>query len=128
MLSNYHQLRTATLAAVCDRYFFELEIGNRSPRTVEVVRYQFKRFIDWCSERGITLASELSDDALQAYRTLCRWMFNHKFAFAIIRAIETTLNESRSQKRPPELRDAKRILREASPTVREASHFKVGQL
>tara|TARA_R110002049_G_scaffold285698_4_gene467044 strand:+ start:197733 stop:201173 length:3441 start_codon:yes stop_codon:yes gene_type:complete len=38
---------------------------------------------------------------------------------AIIRAIETTLNNSRSKKRPPELRSAKRVLREASPTDRD---------
>lgn len=38
---------------------------------------------------------------------------------AIIRAIEITLNRSRSKKRPPELRNAKRILRDATPTDRD---------
>jgi hypothetical protein len=38
---------------------------------------------------------------------------------AIIRAIETTLDKSRSSKRPSELRNAKRILREATPTDRD---------
>lgn len=38
---------------------------------------------------------------------------------AIIRSLETVLNALRTKKRPPELRKAKRILREASPTDRD---------
>jgi len=38
---------------------------------------------------------------------------------AIIRGIDTTLNRLRTKKRPPELRNAKRILRDASPTDRD---------
>lgn len=40
-------------------------------------------------------------------------------SIAIIRAIEKTLEKSRSKKRPPELRKAKRVLREAIPTDRD---------
>ena len=38
---------------------------------------------------------------------------------AIIRGIETTLNQSRSKNCPPELRNAKTILRDATPTDRD---------
>lgn len=66
-------LKTATLPAATDRFVLELQIANYSPCSVDAYRCRLKLLSDWCDERGITLAGELSVDALQGYR---RYLFH----------------------------------------------------
>ena len=104
--SQREALRTGTIAALCQRYAFELQLLNYAPRTVETNNYLLNRFVTWCTERGVSQVAELSMDIVQAYRnhlfhyrnprtdkplaassqsyhliqlrTLCRWMFYQK--------------------------------------------------
>jgi integrase/recombinase XerD len=99
-------LRNGTIAALCDRYYLELQLLNYSPRTIETNAYQLRRFVNWCNDRAVNNVSELSLDIVQAYRTylfhyrnprtgnqlvassqshhliklrsICRWMFYQK--------------------------------------------------
>lgn len=99
-------LRAGTIAKLCERYAFELQLLNYSPRTIETNTYQLNRFVTWCGERGVSQVAELSMDIVQCYRnhlfhyrnprtdkplaassqsyhliklrTLCRWTFYQK--------------------------------------------------
>ena len=46
-------LRAGTIAKLCERYAFELQLLNYSPRTIETNTYQLNRFVTWCGERGV---------------------------------------------------------------------------
>ena len=67
-MSEFTHLRTAKLSVVTDRHLLDLKLRNFSPRTIDSYTGTFKHFNDWCGQRGITIAGELTEEAISGYR------------------------------------------------------------
>jgi len=63
-----------TLETLLRRFLSELEVANASPYTQSVRRNTLDKFLRWCHERGIELASEITFEILQAYQ---RYLFHY---------------------------------------------------
>ena len=61
-------LRQAKLSTVVERFLLDLQLRNYAPRTVKGETSALKRFTDWCGERGINRAAEITADVLGGYR------------------------------------------------------------
>ncbi len=98
-----------------DRFLFDLQLQNFSPRTVEAYTSTLGSFCRWCEERGVASIGELSEEAISGYRShlfhhislstgrklsfntqshmlyavrsFCRWLFKEKWI-----AIDPTLH------------------------------------
>ena len=68
-------MNTPTPAALLSRYFVHLRMNNWSPRTIDRRNFSLGKFIDYCTERGITCVSEITPEAITAYR---RHLFHYR--------------------------------------------------
>ena len=68
-------MNTPTPAALLSRYFVHLRMNNWSPRTIDRRNFSLGKFIDYCSDRGITCVSEITPEAITAYR---RHLFHYR--------------------------------------------------
>ena len=67
-MSEFTHLRTAKLSVVTDRHLLDLKLRNFSPRTIDSYTGTFKDFNHWCSQRGVTIAGELTEEVISGYR------------------------------------------------------------
>ena len=62
-------------STLLNRYFTELRVSNWSPRTIDRRSYSIGRFLTWCNERGIECVTEITAEAIAAYR---RSLYHHR--------------------------------------------------
>ena len=68
-------MNTPSPAALLRSYFVDLRMNNWSPRTIDRRSFSLGKFIQWCGDRGIDAVTEISGEAVQAYR---RSLFHHR--------------------------------------------------
>ncbi|MGB7344812.1 MAG: tyrosine-type recombinase/integrase [Pirellulaceae bacterium] len=61
-------MKTPTPTTLLTRYFNHLRMNNWSPRTIDRRQFTLGKFIDYCSERGINCVTEITPEAIAAYR------------------------------------------------------------
>jgi integrase/recombinase XerD len=57
-----------TLAQYIDRFLVNLEVLNKSPKTIDTARFRFQKLLDWCEMRSIENAEELTLQKLQSFQ------------------------------------------------------------
>ena len=67
-MSLSKNLRQAKLSTVIQRYIFDLQLRNYAERTVQDETGVLNRFSQWCEERGVSRAREITEDLLNGYR------------------------------------------------------------
>jgi len=57
-----------TIEEAIDAYLEYAEVMHFTPRTIKGLRERYKRFIDWCEIRSISLLEEITKDILYSYQ------------------------------------------------------------
>ncbi len=62
-------------STLLNRYFTELRVSNWAATTIDRRSYSIGRFLSWCEDRGIESVTEITAEAIAAYR---RSLYHHR--------------------------------------------------